>query len=63
MHLVPLSGLYAASQEAGPPRKLSITNEILLNFFTQTEFSHSKPLLKETVVKRIEKPGPALGGS
>lgn len=44
--------------------KLSITNAILFNFFTQTEFSHSKSLLKEIVAKcLLRKTGTALVGS
>lgn len=46
-----------------PVLHYSITNVILFNFFTQTEFSHSKSLLKEIVVKCLEKTGTALVGS
>lgn len=62
-HLCTLLGIYPESQEPSTPLKVSITNVILFNFFTQTEFSHSKSLLKERVVKCLEKPGTALVGS
>lgn len=62
-HPFPLLGIHPESQEPSTPVKVSITNVILFNLFTQTEFSHSKSLLKERVVKCLEKPGTALVGS
>lgn len=60
---LPLLGTYPESQEPSTPLKVSITNVILFNLFTQTEFSHSKSLLKERVAKCLEKPRTALVGS
>lgn len=45
--MVTLLGIYPESQEPSSPLKVSITNVILFHFFTQTEFCHSKSLLKE----------------